>query len=996
MTFARCSQRPAIPDVLRGGRVGRIVLLCPVLLWVVAWPARAATYYQRGGATARLDADTQHIAIEFDPSLGSSMQLMADMAARGFKHLQPITYACSARKLTFAVPVPGITAETMDALRAVPGVRAARRLYRFEGIDSALVQTGQIALKPRSGTTEAQVYELAAQADCEVVRSMGIGITMYVLRIKDESSRDAVETAEILARSSLVDFAQPDFHSKRNRHQIDDPLFGFQWHLENRGQTGGSPGSDVKAAVTEPRSDGTYEIVGGAWQVTEGQGATVAILDDAVDWQHPDIIDSVVARYDFVNDDDDPSPFRLNILMCMDNCDDDDPANWLFCEYCNLYPQDEICSTPHGTSTAGLAVARANTIGVRGVAPQANLIAEAMLFTSDIGIADAFYFAEFNGADVISNSWGPGSPGMPTPEVIQAAIEDVSRNGRGGRGVLVMFSSGNESSPIRKWGTFAALPDVMAIGATLKDDRLTCYSNFGAEQSVVAPGGGLKFGQNPTYQQCFEFDMATTDVAQVPVELLEFFFLRCPEGSTCPPDPLVQVPALIWASCPDPPAFLTGYNPPAPPSVGPILDDFGDVNYTRRFNGTSAACPVAAGCAALVAGIDPGLSSRQIRNILEHTADKIHPGDGGYDPVTGRSEIFGHGRINADRAVRSAAEGRVWPSPVTNVVHDSIFNRVYFRWTNPPEDVLTVLIVRSAGTINFSPVDGVEYAVGETVAPDTVVVENALTETYVDNDAPEGELNYALFVRSPINHYSWGVRVKHASPVVGDVPLAAATAQPSAGPAPLKVLFSGGGIDPLGRRIVEFAWIFGDGTTGSGASVEHTYAAEGTYTASLRVRNSAGVWTPADQAATVKVEVGAPFTVGLVASPRTGAAPLTVKLTATTTGSTTAITSHRWDFGDGSAATTTGGQVFTTSHTYANPGTYTASVTVTNRAGASVTATTMIAVTSSAGSQSTREVDSTTVPAFCGSGTATASLFAALVLMLARTGRAIRTLRRSR
>jgi thermitase len=66
------------------------------------------------------------------------------------------------------------------------------------------------------------------------------------------------------------------------------------------------------------------------------------------------------------------------------------------------------------------------------------------------------------------------------------------------------------------------------------------------------------------------------------------------------------------------------------------------------WNGTSMACPHVAGTAALVWSLAPGLSSSFIRYIIESTTDDL--GDPGFD------EIFGHGRINAKKAVSAIPE----------------------------------------------------------------------------------------------------------------------------------------------------------------------------------------------------------------------------------------------------------------------------------------------------------------------------------------------------
>ena len=69
-------------------------------------------------------------------------------------------------------------------------------------------------------------------------------------------------------------------------------------------------------------------------------------------------------------------------------------------------------------------------------------------------------------------------------------------------------------------------------------------------------------------------------------------------------------------------------------------------------------------------------------------------------------------------------------------------------------------------------------------------------------------------------------------------PVAVISATPTSGTSPLTVSFNGGSsTDNIG--IVSHSWSFGDGTTGTGITTTHAYAA-GTYTATLTVRDAAG------------------------------------------------------------------------------------------------------------------------------------------------------------
>jgi subtilisin-like proprotein convertase family protein len=78
-------------------------------------------------------------------------------------------------------------------------------------------------------------------------------------------------------------------------------------------------------------------------------------------------------------------------------------------------------------------------------------------------------------------------------------------------------------------------------------------------------------------------------------------------------------------------------------------------DYTKTFGGTSSATPLAAGLAALILSVNPNLTSAEVKRIMMDTADKIDMTNGQY--VNGHSPLYGHGRINAHKAVTMAAGG---------------------------------------------------------------------------------------------------------------------------------------------------------------------------------------------------------------------------------------------------------------------------------------------------------------------------------------------------
>lgn len=79
-----------------------------------------------------------------------------------------------------------------------------------------------------------------------------------------------------------------------------------------------------------------------------------------------------------------------------------------------------------------------------------------------------------------------------------------------------------------------------------------------------------------------------------------------------------------------------------------------------------------------------------------------------------------------------------------------------------------------------------------------------------------------------------------ASPPPNLAPVARIAADPVSGEAPLVVRFDGSGSSDPDGSVVGHAWRFGDGAQGSGASVQHSYATAGVYTATLTVTDDDG------------------------------------------------------------------------------------------------------------------------------------------------------------
>ncbi|NER40123.1 MAG: S8 family serine peptidase [Oscillatoria sp. SIO1A7] len=341
-----------------------------------------------------------------------------------------------------------------------------------------------------------------------------------------------------------------------------------------------------------------------AWDITRGtRQIVVAIVDDSVDINHPDFQGSgkIVAPRDLKEKDFVPLPGETT-----DN---------------------------HGTACAGVAIAEENGTGVVGVAPGCALMPiRSTGFLDDKTIEDIFDWSMSKGASVISCSWGPSSVYFPISLRQSAAISRAATKGRNGKGCVVVFAAGNANRPTKgtvdedgwpqdviqgrtQWlNGFAVHPDVITVSACTSLNKKAAYSNWGKSISVCAP------------------------------------------SNNAPPGMWLQETGYTMT----PPRIRTSFQ-----GQGVFTADrlgaagYSSSDFTSTFGGTSSACPVVAGVAALVLSVNPNLTAAQVKAILQQSADKIIDSDadrqfglklGNYD-ASGHSEWFGYGKVNAYGAV---------------------------------------------------------------------------------------------------------------------------------------------------------------------------------------------------------------------------------------------------------------------------------------------------------------------------------------------------------
>jgi subtilisin family serine protease len=272
----------------------------------------------------------------------------------------------------------------------------------------------------------------------------------FVVSVTPASSYNAIGLANVFYESDLFQSVEPDFIVENLLACTNDTYFNDQWGLKNTGQYDGTIGVDIKMC--------------NAWQISTGSNVVIAVLDQGIELDHPDLAANIYSQsYDTENGTS-PSIVRGN----------------------------------HGTACAGIVGAISNNnSGIAGVAPNSTL----MSISNNLDIpttlmkqqlAGGINWAWQHGADVISNSWShPDFAG----DYITDAVNNATSQGRNGLGCVLAFSTKNWNSSVVYPAT---LPNVIAVGAMSPcgerkspsscDGEYRWGSDYGQELDVVAPG----------------------------------------------------------------------------------------------------------------------------------------------------------------------------------------------------------------------------------------------------------------------------------------------------------------------------------------------------------------------------------------------------------------------------------------------------------------------------------------------------------------------------
>ncbi|MEM9836081.1 MAG: S8 family serine peptidase [Bacteroidota bacterium] len=430
------------------------------LLLICGW---ASTYgqayycYTPEGKT-ELKRSTKKILLHFsdEPSATDRQRVLSTFPL--LVHQKPVGFLVG--KSVFFYPLPENTTSVevtnlLDELQRHPAIMLAHPFW--ENPDGTLISYDTDLIVALKSMTDFDLLEDFIEANyLYIQRADKYNPHVFYLSTTTQTEADPLALANELMESGQFLFAEPDYIMQLKRY--NDPLLSSQWYIDNNGGwTNSIPGVDMN--VTD------------AWgEITTTNNVTVAVLDDGVQLDHPDLVGNLVTGYDATGNGTSGAPTFL---------------------------QDA-----HGTGCAGIIAARAgNGIGIRGIAHEAKVMPIRIAYNSIPGEgwtsliswqAAGVNWAWQQGADILSNSWGGGNPSF----TLDLAMNNAVDNGRNGKGSIVLFAAGNDNSSIMPYP--ARNPLVIAVGATSHCDErkspTSCDgenwwgSNYGSQLDVAAPG----------------------------------------------------------------------------------------------------------------------------------------------------------------------------------------------------------------------------------------------------------------------------------------------------------------------------------------------------------------------------------------------------------------------------------------------------------------------------------------------------------------------------
>lgn len=413
--------------------------LCILLFCLTAYGQEE--YYWYNGKQISIELDKKNVNIQVDESFNlNEIAQLGTIVSSMKDHLSKQTSQKWVKLELQSEPSEVAYRKTIEALKNKPGV--GNVAHYFKASEKKSIGTSNLFYVKLKQAQDVEILQkLALENGLVIVKQNEFMPLWYTLSI-DNKDKSSVAWTNYFYETGYFEAVDPAFMFDFSPNCSNDPQFNQLWGLQNNT----SPGIDIDVC--------------NAWDMTEGNGVQVAVVDQGIDNNHNDLSGNISGNgYDAVNGSA-PSVLRGS----------------------------------HGTHVAGtIGAIKDNNLQVVGVAPQSDLlsVSHSLSIGSNTSqeLADGINWAWQNGAEVISNSWGDQGGEYYNnlhSSILENSIVNAINQGRNGKGCIVVFAAGNFSPAIDYPASFH--PNILCVGAIQANGNRAAFSGFGPELDVVAPG----------------------------------------------------------------------------------------------------------------------------------------------------------------------------------------------------------------------------------------------------------------------------------------------------------------------------------------------------------------------------------------------------------------------------------------------------------------------------------------------------------------------------